>query len=230
MRLILCGADMPPAYRKKLEARADRVAVMPPCADVRGPTATHPDMLGYAAGGRLFLACGYYRENREFFDRLGCRIVPCGVTYGDYPRDIYFNVFALGGVLFGRTDLTPPEIAGIYDKCILLRQGYAKCSSLVMDNAVVTADRGIARAVCDNGGEALLISPGSVLLRGYGTGFIGGATAVPGDGTVIPVGDLDTHPDAAAVRDLAARHGFTVDDGTPGEPLYDCGGILTLDF
>ena len=230
MKLILCGADMPQFYRKKLENYADRVACMPEYPEIKGSTSTHPDMLGYAAGNRLFIARDFYLRRRAFFDSLGCEIVPCKVAYGEYPRDVYFNVFAVGGTLFGRTDMTPPEITGIYNKCIIIKQGYAKCSTLLLCAAGVTADKGIADALAGNGSDALLIPPGGVSLRGYGYGFIGGACVTPDGATLLPAGDLDTHPDAGRIRAFAADHGFKTDNGIPGDPLLDCGGILILEI
>ena len=45
------------------------------------------------------------------------------VTYGKYPRDVYFNLFAFGDALFGRTDVTPAEIREQYNRCIDIKQG-----------------------------------------------------------------------------------------------------------
>ncbi len=229
MKIILCGADLQSAYRKKLENYADRVACMPEYPGLSDSTSTHPDMLGYAAGDRLFLSRGYYLSQRAFFDALGCVIVPCDVTYGKYPRDVYFNVFALEDALFGRTDVTPAEIRERYNKCIYIKQGYAKCSTVLVGRGAVTADRGIALAVAENGGEALPVSPEGVTLRGYPRGFIGGAVAVPDGGTILPFGDLLTHPDGQRIADFAAGLGFSLDNGAEGERLSDCGGILILD-
>ena len=229
MKIILCGGDLPLCYREKLGRYADRVEVMPQNGDIKGSTSSHPDMLGYAYQGELFVAGKYYYKNRDFFDSLGCRITLCSAEYGDYPRDIYFNVFAISGVLFGRTDQTPAQISAKYTKCVKVKQGYAKCSSVPLGDGVVTADSGIARAVSENGGESLLISPGNITLRGYEYGFIGGAVAVPGERVIMPFGDLDTHPDAKRIREFSAYKGYTVDNGKPGAPLCDCGGILVLE-
>ena len=230
MKIILCGGDMPPYYVNKLGRYADRVEVMPGFGGISGATSTHPDMLGYAAGDVLYLSEEYYGRERRFFDSLGCRIEVCPVTFGGYPRDICFNVFAIDGVLYGRTDMTPPQITSAYKKLAKVKQGYAKCSAVLLGGGVVTADRGIAEAVVKNGGGALLITPGSVALRGYEYGFIGGACAVAESGTLIPFGDLDEHPDAARIRSFAAERGYTVDNGRPGDPLLDCGGVLTLNI
>ena len=229
MKTILCGADCPRTFIKKLEAFADRVLVMPPCPAVPGSVSTHPDVLGFSSGDRLYLGAGYYRGNRAFFDALGCGVVPCGVEWGEYPKDVYFNVFALGDVLFGLTDVTPEAIKALFSRTVRVRQGYAKCSSVTLGGAVVTADAGIARAVRREGFGALEIAPGHVRLHSYPTGFIGGAVVSPAPGTLLAAGDIDSHPDAGRIREFAQEFGFEFADTMDGEPLTDCGGILIID-
>ena len=221
---------MPQKCRARLEGYADRVLEMPPCADIPDATATHPDMLGYVCCGTLFVGGGYYRDNRAFFDALGCDVEVCDVRYGKYPRDVYFNVFELGGKLYGLCDVTPDEIKSRYAETVRVKQGYAKCSSVVMDGAVVTADLGIAEAVRANGGDALTVRTGHVRLRGYEYGFIGGAVMSPSRGVLVCAGDLRTHPDAPEIIGFAARCGYTFDNIHDMDPLVDCGGILTITF
>ena len=227
-KIILCGADAPEALVAALDAYADRVAVMPRCPDIPGAVSSHPDMLGFARGNRLWLARGYYRANRAFFDGLGCEISVCPVEYGAYPRDVFFNLIERDGAVYGRVDVAPADILE-GRAAVAVKQGYARCSTLVSDGGCVTADAGIADALEAHGARVLRIRAGGVTLPGYGCGFIGGACAVPSPDAVIPAGDLDTHPDGKAVRRFIAEAGACVVDLFPaGTPLFDCGGVLTL--
>ena len=229
MKTILCGVDMPEKYRKKLNGYADRVTVMPPSMEIEDSTATHPDVLAFYFGGTIYASQGYIAANAGLFASLGCEVIACDVEYGRYPRDVYFNVFAMGGTLFGRTDVVPEAIKRLYADVVFVKQGYAKCSTVTLGSAAITADRGIARAVTGRGFEALAVAPRGVALRGYPAGFIGGAIVSPADGILIPIGDLDTHPDALAIRAFASDHGYAIDNGDSGDPLIDCGGIIVIE-
>jgi len=66
---------------------------------------------------------------------------------------------------------------------IPVKQGYAKCSlCIVSENAVITADEGLAYTLCRAGLDVLKIIPGCIRLPGYGYGFIGGCGGAGGGG------------------------------------------------
>ena len=107
-----------------------------------------------------------------------------------------------------------------------VNQGYAACSCLCFRGLVITADRGIARAldgVCDT----LLIKPGGISLPPYGTGFIGGASGADGD-KVLFVGDIAAHPDGERMVSALESRGAKCASLGGGE-LFDVGGIKFLD-
>ena len=98
---------------------------------------------------------------------------------------------------------TAPELLGKVEELGLIRvnvsQGYAKCSTCVVgEDAIITYDRGIAKAADAAGMDVLVIEPGHVDLPGYDTGFIGGASGL--------VTDLRTHADhhGVSAQDLPA--------------------------
>lgn len=146
----------------------------------------------------------------------------------DYPACAAYNALAAGGLFIHRLDCTAPELLAAAEKLSLrlvnVRQGYAKCAAAVVsDTAVITADRGIARAL-KGSAEVLLISPGHVVLPGYEYGFIGGACGTVG-GKLVFCGDLSSHPDAGAIRRFAEENGREVLD-IEGFPLTDVGSII----
>lgn len=120
-------------------------------------------------------------------------------TVLSYPEDIAYNAACTGKYFIHNLKSTAPEILAEAGRLgmhmIYVRQGYAKCSIVVVDeDSVITYDRGIEKACLAAGMHVLAVEPGNILLPGYDTGFIGGASGRIGD-TVYFNGDLTEHPD-----------------------------------
>ena len=109
-----------------------------------------------------------------------------------------------------------------------IKQGYAKCSSMLLGDAVVTADTGIYRTAAAHGIDALLISQGGVEIEKYDTGFIGGASGALGKGKTAVFGDIRSHPDGKKILAFARAHGEEIISLGKGA-LFDYGGIVRID-
>ena len=107
-------------------------------------------------------------------------------------------------------------------------QGYAKCSTLLFDDALVTADTGIYRAAQERGIDALLIRPGYIGIEKYDTGFIGGASAKIEDGKIAVFGDIKKHSDGEKITQFIAQKGLKVISLGRG-PLTDLGGAFVFE-
>ena len=106
-----------------------------------------------------------------------------------------------------------------------VRQGYAKCSTVIVDeDSIITYDRGLGQRCIEAGMDVLFVSPGHVLLEGYESGFLGGASGRIGD-TVYFNGDLTEHPDFQAIKDFIEERGLS-SKWFPDWPLTDIGTIL----
>lgn len=134
----------------------------------------------------------------------------------EYPGDARYNAICLDRYFLHRLDITAPELLqkaknhGL--EPVNIRQGYAKCSSVVVDGkSIITADNGVA-SVAEKlpGVEVLRINPGHVKLPGFDTGFIGGASGRIGN-EIWFNGDITAHPDWQSIksfiesRDLGIR-------------------------
>lgn len=147
-----------------------------------------------------------------------------------YPHDVPYNAACTGRFFIHDLKLTSPRllakarVLGMF--LIDTKQGYAKCSTVIVDeSSIITYDRGLA-AACgkSNGPDVLLVEPGHIRLDGYKTGFIGGTSGRVGD-TVIFNGDLTAHPDFERIRDfIEGRDLKCVWFG--GYPLTDIGSII----
>ena len=141
------------------------------------------------------------------------------------------NLFTVGKHLVGRTDKAPREVLDYAEErgytLHLVKQGYAKCSTVVLgDSAVITADPSILAAVNTMGIDSLSISAGGVSLPGYDYGFLGGACGVFGN-RVFFCGALHKHPDGDAIAAFCCGHGFKM-ISLSNQPLFDIGSIFFL--
>ena len=209
------------------------VIELPPFGALDSRVASHPDMLIFELGGKLFLSRDYYKVAKSEIDSIIASIGLSPVLTDDkftsnYPGDIKFNAFTVSDFLIGNTEYISRDLKDFASDCgikqVKVRQGYAKCSTLVLKDAVISADKGICDAVRAVGCDALQISPGDVLLDGYDCGFLGGASGVYKN-KIFFCGDITKHKDFESISEFSAARGYDI-ISLSGEPLYDVGTIL----
>ena len=234
--LALIGEDAPKSVLDALCAFGFELIVLPRDPRLPLPVSSHADMLIFQIENKIFASDEYINSNREIFARIeerGYAVVPCNCDVKNvYPHDIHFNVALLNGVAYGNMPFVANEVKahltslGV-DLCTV-KQGYAKCSTVVLKNAIITADSGIAKAAQNNGVDTLIIknSVESVRLDGYEYGFLGGACGYR-NGTLYACGDISKHPQYAKIKEFAKDHFTsicTLGDGM----LCDVGGIFFI--
>lgn len=234
MKIALIDNRMPTAMQRTLRTHEIMPFPIPPFSRLSPAIASHPDMLFFATGKKLFLHRAYYEENKFALDALFslCAYIPVfceGQFASPYPSEVRFNVAAFGDTLFCRTDTVFPEIAAQFSTVCNVKQGYAGCSvCAVSDNALITADEGIAAvASAQNKFRVLKIRPGHITLPGYTYGFIGGASGRDNN-TVFFCGNPLQHPDGNQIREFClANH--TTPISLSDCPLADYGKIIILE-
>jgi len=226
-KIILCANTLDGKIKAALGRYADKVDSMPEWGKIPGGIGYHPDMLGFAYADKLWLNGEYYRANSALFDALGADIRLCPEQYGEYPDDVRFNAFVLKDHLIGKENSLALALKDHFCGICNVKQGYAKCSSAVFGDNVITADKGIASSVRELGGVVLQIEPGGVDLSGYNYGFIGGALVEVSGDTLMAFGDIYSHPQGEAMVVFAREKGYGV-VSFEGMPLTDHGGILVL--
>ncbi len=177
----------------------------------------------------LLLPEEYYLENTAFWNALNYPLCLTHAPFGSvYPEDICLNLLPINGSLFGRLDRAAPELIAAYPHRIHVNQGYTRCSVLKLsEQAAITADKGLAAALSENGINVLCIQPGHIRLKGYNYGFIGGASFLSPDGTVCFFGNFHNHPDASSIEAFAADHRIRL-RSLGNEKLTDYGGGVLL--
>jgi hypothetical protein len=196
------------------------------------PVSAHPDMQAANVCGNLFIhgeneALSALLESRGIaFRRISARAGRL------YPADVALNLFTVKNFLFANTGHAGAEVLDLAEKNgftpVYVKQGYAKCSAMLLGDAIVTADKGIYRAAALCGIDALLVSPGGVGIEKYGAGFIGGASGTLCRGKTAVFGDILTHPDGEKILAFARAHGEEIISLGTGA-LFDYGGIVRID-
>lgn len=221
---LLVSSEIPGKLRQTL-SDIGKLLLLPPLPDMPAPVASHADILTFMFEDTLYLYDSYYRAHGQLFSGLHVRIFPLALKAGAYPLDAQLDILPFKGKMLARKELLPEKLKELA-LTVDVRQGYARCSSLVLEDAVITADRSVGGVVEKEGGSVLLIQPGGIALPGYNCGFIGGASAVVGD-TVLFFGDPHTHPDGERICRFIRRKGYTVKALSEGI-LTDYGGITVV--
>lgn len=201
--------------------------------NLTAPTNTHPDMQIAHLGGNTFVCepsvYSYYKKilGKDFN-------VLCGesVLKSNYPGDIAYNIARVGRFVIHNFKYTDPVIKKyISDNnlvCVNVSQGYAKCNVCVVDeNSIITEDKGIYDAFAHLGGDCLLIKPGSVSLKGYKYGFIGGASVKLNKNTLAFFGDIKLCPDYAKTEKFLRSKNVAAVSLKGGKP-EDLGSVIVI--
>ncbi|MCQ2470859.1 MAG: hypothetical protein MJ147_02360 [Clostridia bacterium] len=149
-----------------------------------------------------------------------------------YPNDSLLNVVFMGDKLICNPKTIDNSIISYAKqadiKIIPVNQGYTKCSVCVLnDNAIITDDESIHTA-CENFKiDSLLISKGSVKLKGFNYGFIGGCTGLIDKNKLLFNGDINCHKDCNKMLDFLKKHCIKPVI-IENQPLCDIGSIIPL--
>lgn len=112
-----------------------------------------------------------------------------------YPKDCLLNNFSIENHLICNKKSVDPVILKLlkYEKIIIVKQGYSKCSTIVTDKFLITSDKSIYNSVQKQNIKAYLIDSGEIKLEGYDTGFIGGTCGYCADLGVVFYGNLENY-------------------------------------
>ena len=198
------------------------------------PVSCHADMLFCVIEDTLFCYKDYVKLNalEKIIADTGKRIIYVDhVCEKSYPNDIGLNALVMGKTLFCNSKHTAKELIEFARsrgyKIIDVKQGYSSCSTLVIDeNNAITSDKGMYKAIKEQGKNVLYISNSDIVLEGYNCGFIGGATAVI-DKKVFFLGDFKTIRQAASIEQMISDCNGTVFSILSGR-VYDFGGIKLI--
>ncbi len=222
-------------YKEKLEIPILSCGFTPFCLpknpdlDIR--LASHADLSVFIHEKTAILASCLRDENVlvNFLTNRGYTVrISSKPQSSAYPNDVNLCAALIGNRIIHNRKYTDPEILDIGLECINVNQGYARCTSLVVDSkSLITADNGIAAAAKQAGINVLFIDDNGIELPGYDRGFIGGASFKI-DNTIYFTGDIDTHPDAKNIKEFINNRGLDICCLCEGA-LLDIGGAVCLE-
>lgn len=236
---MLCIVDqrIPISAENALLARGASVLKLPPHPHLPAPVASHPDMLLFFAPKCIFCTETYFQiAKKELLQIENAAQKPIrliSAALGNvYPNDVLFNVLPMGNRLFFLgTDAQKAWLRYTEYHPVYVKQGYTKCSSIPLgSNALITEDPSVAKAAEQMQLEVLRIDSHAVALKGYDTGFLGGAASFApygGCNSLFFCGDLEQHPNAVAIRTFCQSHGMEV-FALSNERLTDIGTIFII--
>lgn len=190
----------------------------------------HQDILMCRTGGnRIFLDPSL---NGSVLEGEGFTVSTCAPLTRDYPGDVRLNVAVSRDYFIYNPASADPDLVAELRKSgkkgLETKQGYTKCSvCFVTENAVITEDESIYKALEGTGIDTLFISKGDVFLSDNHYGFFGGSTGKIDKNTLAVTGSLATHRDGEKIKDFCLTHGVKILELTKGR-ITDVGGILPL--
>lgn len=191
---------------------------------------SHQDMiLCHTGGNTVFLDPS---QDKTVLEEKGFSVVNSAKAENSYPHDVKLNI-AISRDFYIYNPKTADraiidELNKSRRKAVTVNQGYTKCSvCMVTENAVITEDEGIYKALADFDTDTLLISKGDIYLSNNHYGFLGGSTGKIDKDILAVTGSLDTHRDGQRIRDFCKKHGVEIFELTK-DRITDIGGILPL--
>lgn len=216
-----------------LSGREIRTILLPADNRMAVPVRFHADLLLHHLGGNALVLANARGEAAQRLRAEGfCTLQAKRKLSSQYPQDVPLCALRIGNYLFAKRSSLDPAVEQYCGKqgvaLIDSPQGYARCSVLVLrENAAVTADSALAKAMESVGISVLRIRPGFICLPGYSCGFLGGCCGLIAPDLLLCNGDISLHPDGKRITEFAARYGIRILSAHPGE-LIDIGGILPL--
>ncbi|PKM73787.1 MAG: hypothetical protein CVU91_01680 [Firmicutes bacterium HGW-Firmicutes-16] len=193
---------------------------------------SHIDLSFFHIGGKRFLLSKSASESsfEDELKQLGAEIIVSEKRLApEYPNDAFLCALSIGGRVFHNTKLTDPNIRTLFPSILFhVKQGYAKCAVCpVTENAAISSDQGLSKAMREQGIEVLEIASGYIALEGFAEGFIGGSAFKIAPDKLAFTGRLDRHPDKPRVEEFLSKHGiFPV--YLTDKPVFDVGSIIPI--
>lgn len=229
---ILAGEGMKP-YERVLSDMQIAVLYSESIPALTMPVKTHIDLAVFPFGGEEFVLDNSQHRLFQKLCSFGARPqyatqpARCG-----YPQESRLNCVRIGNKLLANPKTIDVAITELCEKnsvaLCAVKQGYTKCSvAVVSDNAFITDDMGIARAAKMDKLDVLLVEKGSVHLKGYPYGFIGGCCALASKDVMLFAGNVQNHANADAICAFLRNYQIYPESLANGD-LTDIGSIIPL--
>ena len=216
---------------RALEARGIQCYLTRPSKRLSGPVADHADMLALITGPGKIVLSSDQKELQKRLAGAGFEITVFNDLQPGYPKETALNNLLMGEYLIGGA-----AAAASLDKMRTrklkfseIRQGYARCSAVpVSEEAVITADKGLAKLLRELGFDVLLINQEKgIQLKGYAYGFLGGCCGKISADELAFCGDFSKLEQRQEIEQFLEKYHIRPISLCSG-PIVDIGGIIAV--
>lgn len=211
MKVVFVDYRISDEERENLIKSGYDALTIPPNHNLYEAISGHPDILLHMADGNTIIV--NKDMNIEFIDLLkkrGIRVLLSEkALQSSYPFNIALNALNLNHIFVHSLKYTDETLLEMvkHKKMINVKQGYTKCSTAVVSGtAVMTSDRGIAKALNEEGIDVLLLPPGDILLPSLDYGFIGGCCGLLEERLLAFYGNLHNYAYGKEVMKFLKKH------------------------
>ncbi|WP_130819082.1 DUF6873 family GME fold protein [Anaerococcus vaginimassiliensis] len=164
----------------------------------------------------------YYKENLSHKN-----IIRGEEVSRKYPQDAIYNIVKFKDYYI-HNDHTEKTVEKYFKdnkiSHLPVKQGYTRCSTIVLKESILTADYGIYKALKDKV-RVILLSEDIIKLDGFDKGFIGGTCGLIGD-ELIFTGDIRKHKSYDLIKKECERE--NIDIIYPETELVDLGSLINI--
>ncbi len=192
----------------------------------------HPDiLLNLVEKNKILVHKNISEEFIYYLTSIGMEVFLSNSSLSSaYPGDIILNALNLKNHFLHNLKFTDNFLKELVKekKMINIKQGYSRCSTAVVsENAFMTSDKGIYKALSAEGFDVLLLPTGDIILPGLDYGFIGGCCGLLETGILAFYGDLDYYQYGMDATAFLEKHGVKPLYLRKGK-LYDRGSMFVV--
>lgn len=230
MPAVIINPDLPNENKFNLKKSGFDIIELELCSTVDRPIAGHPDIQLFQSNDILFLSCSISDKIKSLIDNYTETIRVDYMPSGKYPNDCRINILHYGNIAFHKREITHPDIVKYFKEnnisLINTNQGYAACSSILLNDVVITSDPSTLKSAAKEGIKTIEINSGNIILPNYNYGFIGGCIGIY-ENNLYFTGNLDKHPDKNIIVNAVTQAGFNIIELSKNT-LFDSGSLFFI--
>lgn len=228
MKYVIVAENFPEDSAEKLKAYGEVVRTRANKNLLRGLD-THTDILVHPLpSGELVVD----RDDLEYYKKIFSdkKILSSHSCLSKkYPKDVPLNAFTFKNYFIHNLKFTDKVLLDYYKnsgyELINIKQGYAKCSSLVTEDFIITSDSGIYESLRDFI-PIYKIKHGEIKLQNFNYGFIGGASGALGK-KIFFTGDFSHHSSHEEILKIIKKYDYEIEI-LSDETIEDFGSIYFI--
>jgi len=177
--IAIVSKNLSKKSQSQLEKYVDEIFIIDNYEFISDSVGLHPDIHFSYIDGILF----YNPVFEKLVEKIKLKYsisAQAGSSFAKspYPFDAGYNVLVNQKWAFHNFKYTDPILLKYLKKTkrklISVNQGYSNCSSVLLDNFLVSSDRGMIKIATSAGLDSLYIDNSQIKLKDYKKGFIGG--------------------------------------------------------